>query len=282
MITATKIRILLRLSAGILVAGGATIGVRAKDSPMDAGDNSQASKIIQDSLAAYAALSSYDDTGRTVVEFNGRTETSTFSILLARTNLYKIEWAESNVLGSTVTSRGAVWSAGDGDFVALSVGDARYDAAPLKMGNPWAALGGFMGMSEGASSTIPEVFFDFDAGMNRLKFLTKPVQQKDEKIGTIDCWVLKNTQIRKGMTNTTSVWIGKQDRLVHQMRSVDERASTVPVPPDLEGSAKEGFQRAMQLMKIHISTETHENISVNKTFKKADFVHEDPAVKLNQ
>jgi hypothetical protein len=110
MIMWTKIRIALGITAGVLAASGAIKVAPANDSSSGVHDNSQAPKIIQDSLAAYATLSSYSDTGTTVSESNGRSRTNTFRILLARTNLYKIEWAESNMMGSAIASRGAVWS----------------------------------------------------------------------------------------------------------------------------------------------------------------------------
>jgi outer membrane lipoprotein-sorting protein len=279
MIMWTKIRIALGITAGVLAASGAITWPPANDGSSDAHDDSQVPKIIQDSLAAYAALSSYSDTGKTVSESNGKSRTNTFSILLARTDLYKIEWAESNMMGSTIASRGAVWSVGEGDFLVLTVGDGRFNSAPQKMESPAMAIAGAFAVSAGASSTVPVVFFDIELGVNRLRGLTEPVQQNDEKIGMIDCYVLKSRQIHNGTTNTTSVWIGKQDKLIHQMKRLDERASATPIPPDLEGAAKEAFQRAVQLTKTYTCTETHENISVNKTFKKTDFVHEEQVIK---
>ena len=253
---------------------GVVAGVRGGDTT-----NAAALKIIDDSQAAYAALSSYSDTGKVAGEFHGKTDMTTFTTRLARPNLYRIEWEGGLIAGLPVTSPPAVWSAGDGDFIRFGGG---MGPAAQQMTNLEMALAAGGGISSGATAMIPLTFFNSFLGGN-IKRLVSPdgtiFQLPDAQVGAVDCYVVTGAWQNKGRTNMTTLWVGKQDHLIRQFRRVSESPSITHIPADLDAAGREGFQRAMRQMQTRVSTETHENITVNGKFQKSDFLPEDALSK---
>jgi hypothetical protein len=104
---------------------------------------------------------------------------------------------------------------------------------------------------------------------NQLGSASGEKQQADEKVGDVDCYVF--TSESKGRTKT--LWIGKQDFLIRQVRMVTsaeaEKALLTKAAKDhpeiIASLAKMGFQGIT-------STETHTNILVNPKLSAADFV----------
>ena len=117
----------------------------------------------------------------------------------------------------------------------------------------------------------------------------------------MDCYVLTGNIA----PYKTTFWIGQKDSLVRQIkREVDNtdnspaftpmsdssiketlRKMNEPVTPEAVAKMKSDMEqlqkKAQKLKQLHsiqtaVSIETHENISVNKTMSKADFVHEVP------
>src|ERR1019366_6023930 len=115
-----------------------------------ASDDLPSSEIFKRAKEKYASLSSYSDEGKTVATLNGTTFTTTFTIRLARPNLYRIEWEQP--VHSSYSNKGVVWSAGEGDFMVMGDGDAQ------KQASRQLALGGATGISGGAAATIPGTF----------------------------------------------------------------------------------------------------------------------------
>jgi hypothetical protein len=93
-------------------------------------------------------------------------------------------------------------------------------------------------------------------------------RQADEKVGDVDCYVFASEL--KGRTKT--LWIGKQDFLIHQVRTV---TSVEAMKAVLADAAKRNPSIAARLQKSEpqgsTSTETHANIVVNQKFSPADF-----------
>jgi outer membrane lipoprotein-sorting protein len=239
--------------------------------PVDSGPNSaeaslSAGEIFYKAREAYAALTSYTDQGTTVASLNGLTMTTTFNIKLARPNLYRIEWVQTNdsAYSTTTTKPQSVWSAGDGDFLDM------LGQGPKKQTNQEMALASATGISGGAAATVPGTFFKAQWGNQLNGSERNDKQQADEKVGDIDCYVFSST-----LTGRTSmIWIGKQDFLIHQVRTLTSAAA---MKAGLAEAAKHNPSVAahMPAFEPHdlTSTETHTNIVVNQKLTASDFTH---------
>jgi hypothetical protein len=130
------------------------------------------------------------------------------------------------------------------------------------------ALAGATGMSGGATATIPGIFFKLWGNQFGDSVLSEK-QQADEKVGDVDCYVFTNGS--KGPTRT--LWIGKQDLLIHQVQTVRSAEATRTV---LAEAAKRNPEMSALLHRFEpqdsTSTETHGNIVVNQQFSNGDFV----------
>ena len=128
------------------------------------------------------------------------------------------------------------------------------------------ALAAATGISGGAAATIPGTFFKLNWG-NQLGGLVSSKEQKaDEKVGDVDCYVF--TTELKGTTN--SIWIGKQDFLIHQVRNVTSAEAMKGILADA-AKRNPGMAPSAQPVDGIISTETHTNIVVNQKFLPTDF-----------
>ena len=278
-----KIKFAVGVSVATLLAGGvATVAISQTSSR----DNLTAQEIVKKSLGAYATLSSYSDSGQTKIEQGKQIETIDFSIRLQRPNFYRIEWSQAKVAGkfnkdSTFTSnssKGIVWSSGDGDFF---VTDQSVERAKLK--DMRTALGYVIGVSGNASTVVPGLFFDLkrpeygerslDAGNATLE------RQKDETVDGVDCHVVSSRR-----SGSKTLWIGKQDHLVRKIKTVVETFSAphtdaelkailesqkMPATPEAIASLKQGLNEAQH--RTVVFTQTHENIIVNQKFSSSDF-----------
>ena len=257
-----------------------------------------AQEIITDSQDAYAALSSYSDTGRTLQTVGSQTITNTFKIRLARPNLYRIEWSQA--VAPSFTNGGVVWSAGDGDFTVMT-----RNGQPIinqrKNKDMETTLSSATGVSGLASAAIPGTFFKQNWG-KVLNPTSITLQKKaDEKVNDVDCYVVSSSngpnagQGVAGQNTTTTLWIGKLDHLIHQTQIVIEAASVkLPqfsdtdlrnilqeqnkqVTPEAIAALRKQLEattkQAQALVKSGeiIYTQTHENIVLNKKFLPADF-----------
>jgi hypothetical protein len=156
-----------------------------------------------------------------------------------------------------------VWSSGNGDFL-----DTGFGNGPEKQKSQEDALAGATGISGDAAGEIPAAFFNtkwanpFCCLANGLK------QQADEKIGDVDCYVFSGGTKDRMRT----VWIGKKDFLIRQIR---ENWSAAAMKDAME-QANKIEPPAPDEPKIELtgstSIETHSNIVVNQKFVEADFV----------
>ena len=255
----TKLKLALGIGAAILLAGGATTVVLCHAG----GGNAATREIIKHAQERYASLTSYSDEGQTVTTLGGMTFNYMFSIKLARPNLYRIEWSEPT---EYFTNSGVVWSAGNGDFLAMGDRNAK------KQASRDSALGGATGLSGDASSSIPSVFFNLNWGNQLAASAANEKQLPDEKVGDVDCYVLSG-EIKKGVTRT--LWIGKQDFLIHQVRNVisaEALNATLSAAAKGHPAVSASLQNSGVQFNGATSTETHMNIVVNSNLSAADFV----------
>jgi RNA polymerase sigma factor (sigma-70 family) len=251
--TYAKLKLAIGITAGILLAGGAaTVAI----SQTNGNDRLTTQEIFKQSQDAYASLSSYSDEGKTVATLNDMTLITTFTIKLARPNFYRIEWQQP--VHSFYTNQGVVWSAGKGDFMVMG------DRGAQNQGNRESALSSATGISGSAAATIPGTFFKMKWGNQLGAAASSETRRADEKVGEVVCYVL--TSESKGRTRT--LWIGKKDFLIHQVRTV---TSAEAMKAALDQAAKVTGVHPQITPQGITSTETHMNIVVNKTYLPADF-----------
>jgi RNA polymerase sigma factor (sigma-70 family) len=254
--TYAKLKLALGICAAIMLASGTTTVILSSDRV--SGDL-PSSEIFKRAQEKYASLTSYSDEGKTVSTVNGKTLTTTFTIRLARPNLYRIEWEQP--MTSSYTNKGVVWSAGEGNFLEMGSG-------AKKLASQETALSSATGISGGAAATIPGTFFKMNWGNQLGGLASGEKRQADEKVDDVDCYVFASEV--NGATKT--LWIGKQDFLIHRLRNemsaevmkaaLAEAAKRNPgMPSRLKDIKPQGFT----------STEMHENIVVNQKFSPADF-----------
>ncbi len=299
----------LKFAAGVGVAALLAGGVATVAISQTSGDDKLAQEIVAKSHDAYAALSSYSDSGAVVSQIAGQNVTTTFTTRLQRPNLYRIDWTQT---AGTVTSKGIVWSDGSGDnlqiiapdFLTAATGQKKNDK-PQKMPNMKTALAVATPLSGFAASTIPGTFFKQDLGD-----FTGPAAsgryplkiENDAKVGDVDCYVVssemidlsKVPNIGKPGKVSTMFWIGKKDFLVRQTRTryvekadssdqaIDEaiqkslKMQNKPVTPEAVAAMRPQMKAIMEQLKSGfesgvVFTQTHENIVVNQNFSRADF-----------
>jgi outer membrane lipoprotein-sorting protein len=256
-----KRKLALCISTAIILMGGATTVVLSSGL---AGETLPPADIIKRAQAKYASLTNYSDEGKSIATVDGITITTLFTIRLAQTNLYRIEWQQNSesAFSSIKTKAQAVWSAGEGDFLELGSGAIRQASQAM-------ALAGATGISGGAAATIPGIFFKLNWGNQFGDSVLSEKQQADEKVGDVDCYVF--TSDSKGPTRT--LWIGRQDFLIHQVRTVTSAEAMKTV---LAEAAKRNPEMSDLLHRFEpqdrTSTETHGNIMVNQQFSNEDFV----------
>jgi RNA polymerase sigma factor (sigma-70 family) len=309
--TYTKLKLALAVTAGILLAGGATtlaVWKMGPHHPPTPPDSPLARETIKKSQTAYAALSSYSDSGTVVSQLGATSQTTTFNLRLQRPNRYRIEWAQAN---DYLTNGGVVWSSGNGDYMVMAHGQA--NVQPTKYPTMETALGGATGVSGGAAATLPGLFFNQNWG-GTLKALasgqTHLTQLPDEPVAGVDCYVVSGTVAPADLPNqgklpdnlgkigatTTTLWIGREDYLIHQAKTLMQ-GSTIKIPqfndamirgmlrqpgatvtPEAIAARKKLLAAVSQQAQSMIAsgniifTETHENIEVNQNFSPQDFV----------
>lgn len=226
------------ICVAVLLASGTTPPVFADDG---VGDDLPTIQVIKKVKDTYASMVTYSDEGCVVIAL-GENSVINFSIRVARTNFYLIEWKRTDEsLYSTTSSRSqVVWSSGAGDFLQA-------EAGVQSQGNREIALAHASAYSGGVTAIVPRLFFNQPREEERIDDLVFSVtRQADEKVGEINCYVF--TKGAMGATNT--FWVGKQDFLVHQARMVAN----------------------MESMPAFTATETHTNIVLNRKFSRSDFI----------
>jgi outer membrane lipoprotein-sorting protein len=306
---ATGLAGLAALALGVgLAACRPSVATTAVSTPASGGDSLSAQEIAAKSREAYAALSSYSDSGKVVWEMGGQQQTVTFHTRLQRPNQYRIDWARE----SEPTS--VAWSDGGGDYLLNDSPRQGGSPQPQKMSSMKRTLAQATGLSLAAASTVPGAFFGQDLG----DVFIAPVlsgrhplnKEPDAKVGDVDCYVVSSVldfskiPDNKGKPGTasTTLWIGKRDLLLHQCRTkyveqVDSGAEPTdqavddasrkalaqqhkPVTPEAVAAMRPQMRAIMK--QVHttlkagfeagvVSTQTHQHIVVNNQLSPSAF-----------
>jgi RNA polymerase sigma factor (sigma-70 family) len=303
-LTYAKLKLTIGITAGILLAGATTLVISQTTNH----DKLTPQEIAQQSQDAYAALTSYSDSGTVMAEIAGKNIRTTFNIRLARPNLYWIDWMTAAPNGP----KGAAWSDGSGDY--FEMGAAGIDKEKMKDMQTALAYTAMMGTS---AIAVPETFFKLTLGDQMDLIVTGKVEarrEKDGQVGDVNCYVISSvvdtakmraqrtlpegTGKMRTATETKLFWIGKRDHLIHQIQSsVDLASMTLTSPARLSDADIEKYlekenkpvtaeaiadtrtrlealsKKTQSMMKSGkmVFTETHERIVVNEEFSPADF-----------
>src|SRR5208282_2507090 len=221
----------LKLTAGVSIVVLLAVGAATVAISQTGGDEPTAQEIAAKTRDAYAALSSYSDSGKVVSEMSGQTNSLAFNIRLQRPNMYRINWTQKTGLMAGVPSdNGVVWSDDSGDYFQTTANGAGKSAETQKVESMKTALHRAAGPSWSTAATIPGAFFNQNFGdvfaypaiLGRY-----PIQkEKDRNVGAVDCYVVstemdlsKVPDAGKPGTVAAMLWIGKKDLLIHQSRT---------------------------------------------------------------
>jgi len=284
----TKLKSAFGINAAFLLAGGmATMFLFGHS--VDTTTDPAAEAILARVFEKYSSFSNYSDSGRSFDGFS----TNTFSIKLARPDLYRMEW---NVAGTGSGISGAAWSAGEGcfGFIIDALGRNQEPYRDLKgLGHSLEYWGNISG---GAALTVPPVFFGKPVSdqFGLLGLCGNFLKGDDAKIGGVDCYVLTG-HLKARRDIPISLWIGKEDLLIRQIqRTTLDPDPTIAPPTDSPEFKKlldewsqattpqekadiqkkinmAGAQWEAKTRKPAVHTQIHENILVNQTLAREDF-----------
>lgn len=238
-----------------MVTGTATAALASEvtSGPLTAGE------VFNHARATYAAMSSYSDQGQVLRTIDGITTITPFTTQLARPEFYLVRWQPNSGSSSFVADAGAqaVWSLGAGHFLETGYGPQSEDILGL-------ALKESACYSGGASENVPVIFFNLESD-NELDYSTYDERQEpDENVGSINCYVF--TRRSGGMTRT--LWIGKRDFLIHQIRTVNSAQEMLATTEKITGERPRPAAFFHQLT----TTEIHTHIEVNRPFSRSEFI----------
>jgi len=235
--TKAKTAIIVGVGAALLLAGGA---ITIKVVNPSAGDKSTAGEILQKVQASYDALSTFSDSGKSIYEMSGRSQTNTFAVKFARPDRYIIQGTQTvGRTSHTVT----FWPA-DGQVFALADQTRYFRFAD----NDDHILQTSTGDSAASDLSIAGFFFhkNWDVSIEKLVANPNLTRQSDEKVAGVNCYVLATTVLAYKVT----LWIGQKDFLIRQRHIV-----SVPQPNPQDNWS---------------FTETHTDIQLNKVFSADD------------
>jgi hypothetical protein len=248
-----------------------------------------ANQILRDVQAKYASLQTYSDVGevRNVVTTNSTGDAqpdipTAFTIKLARVKMYGIAWASK--VGSS-NGKGSLWS--DGGYIFIRVLGVKSE--PKSMEEAFAMA---TGVSDGAASTIPSVFFNFSG--YTIGTMRNAVVSGEEAIEGDDCYVVKSHAEEMDLT----LWISKTTKLIRQRRLDRSGAVTPPAISDFdlkmalesmgEKATDEEVRKAQEMAASALKstmgairsisvTETHRDIKIDLPLSPGDFREEPQA-----
>lgn len=251
-----KFKFAFGIGVASLLAIGVTTTVLSNEVT---GDNLSPDQIFKKAQERYTSLVSYSDQGQIVTTVNNTTTTASFAIQLARPIYYLVEWQwnSGSAFATQNTSAQAVWSSGTGDFLETGYG-------PKNEGSLNIALDDASAFSGGASATVPMIFFNTESGNEFGRSVLEEHRQPDETVGKVDCYVF--TRESQGQTKT--LWIGKQDFLIHQVQTLISAKAMQAAMAKVAGA----MPQETTFVYDFISTEIHTNIILNKEFSRSDFI----------
>ena len=222
-----------------------------------AGRELSASNIVALMRRAYATIYTYRDSGRTVTQTGVYIWTNKFNELLGRRNLYLVEVVTAQ---NPFSQTNRWWS--DGETESWQQGPSTI----FKNSSPASEAGNLSLVNQ--DSTVPALFYNLNWG-NILRSMSyasaaELVRQKDEAVGSIDCYVLKYTNL----ICTESVWVGKQDFLIRRYRQFIPRTAVT----DTRTNVSITNTNSLPAQTGNTFTQTHENIIVNERMSKDNFL----------
>ncbi len=250
------------LGSGFRLRIGRALALMAAFSMVLAGASAHAGltpgQVIQLSMAKYASAKSYSDMGQTISIMDGVTTTTSFKTLLARPGLYLFSWRNTRrFFDTTVGSPSkAVFCSGGGNFLEQGYG-------PENEGSPAVALELAAPSSSGAATAIPGVFLQLNNGNVLVGDDYNTVLLPDEEVAGVNCYVL--TSHSRGRTRT--LWIGKNDYLIHQLRT---QVSIQSMQVDLQVAASPDPETTA-LLQPCLYIETISNIVLNADISPRKF-----------
>jgi RNA polymerase sigma factor (sigma-70 family) len=294
-----KVKIAVGIAAGLLLAGGAFTTALSHGSNGASGAMS-APEILKQMHSRYSSLQNYSASGKTVLRMPDQMFANNFVTKFGKPNQFLIQWKRAP--GSPPPSRngprfanlGAVWSAnGANNFLLVS--NIRY----YGFTDSSAAIKAAMTSGGGLPVTSALLFFDWDWRVFGSVDPAHPAQEsdlvftrgRDEKIGDVDCYVLAGKLPALKMT----LWVGKNDFLIHQSRVVKAampvqmlddaaaaailKAHNIPVTPQSLATAKQmAYQEMQRFMGTPVTiTETDETIDTDAALSQKDFIASVPA-----
>jgi outer membrane lipoprotein-sorting protein len=260
-----------------------SLGVAAETHP-------SVSDLLGQVQATYDKMHSYSSVGEITSKvfmpgLGSQEGNYTFSIKLARPNLYRIEWEQHS---PNMNTSGTAWSAGAGNFVAVPG-----RANPMQPKDMTTAFSMATGISGGAAATIPPIFFNLN--YNSLKGLDAAFGP-DADIEGDPCYVISG----KAKTSGVTMWISRKSKLIRQIR--DDLSGQMKIPDLTDEQAKSAIEsmgqtptaEAIKRMKEQMnsmrammgpgttwtSIQVQRQIVVNAAMSKADFAPKSaPAAK---
>jgi outer membrane lipoprotein-sorting protein len=270
----------LALFVVFLCAGTLSAGAETRPSVSD---------FLAQAQATYDKMQSYSSTGDVTANVSmsaGAQESNyTFSIKLKRPNLYRVQWDQH---APFMTISGAVWSAGDGNFIT-----APGQASPRQPKDMPSALSMATGLSGGAAATIPAIFFSLSN--DSLKRPKNAAFGPDADIEGDPCYVITEKIEANGMTGngmTETMWISRKSKLLRQIKDDISGPVKIPEMTDeetkkvLESMGQKPTAAAIKQMKAQMASmrammssgmsssivQVQRQIVVNPVLSKADFV----------
>ncbi len=184
-----------------------------------------ATQLLREVQAKYASLQSYSDVGEVhstltrsasdgsasaAADQPSQIPPTSFSIKLARFQMYKVVWTQHG-------EKGALWS--DGGYRFVSMPGMKYEPQSTEM-----AFAEASGVSGGAANTIPSIFFNFPG--NAVNSIEGATITGEESIDGDDCYVVKSHSQKSNQLLGSgeaaidfTLWISKGSRLIRQTRA---------------------------------------------------------------
>ncbi len=219
-----------------------------------------AGQIFETMRENYASMASYSDQGEIITTAAGTVLATRFTTRLARPGLYRIQWDQISRTPYTTDDTGPMgaWSSGAGDYLLIGLAGVR------RQYNLDSALLNVTGSSGGTVANVPSIFFDAKGSGSPNKIIGLEFLP-DEKIGKMMCYVITG-QSPSGQIET--FWIGKQDFLIHQIRT---EVSPDVLESALAGSTGRNWQPGPEFHGFS-TIETYTNVALDKPFSRKDFV----------
>ena len=134
-------------------------------------------------------------------------ETS-FAVVLQKPNFYLISWTRKDIPKRGIALSGVVWSDGRQPYLYLAAMNAYWKARSDEL-----ALTSATGVSDGATFTMPSLFFPVFKDANPLPRLINPRIEGNEAVEGDECYVICGASI----TGTKETyWISRSEHLIRQ------------------------------------------------------------------